>query len=45
MSEEKEKKVVKKRNVIDTQCESNILLMKNISHQKIPRHSGVAVNL
>ena len=44
MSEEKERKGVKKKNVIDTSCESSInTVVKNISHQKIPRHSGIVV--
>ena len=43
-----EKKGFMKKNVTDSRCKSNItvmLLLKNISHPKIPRHSGIAVNL
>ena len=46
MSEEKESKGVKKKNVIDTLCECKlILLLKSICHQKVPSYSGIVVNL
>ena len=45
-SEKKEEKGVKKKNVVDTQYQNILrLLLKKISHQKIPTHSGIAVNL
>ena len=46
MPEENEKKGVKK-NVIDMHHVKVILilLLKTIFHQKIPRHSGITVNL
>ena len=46
MSEEKGKKGVKKKNMIDTLCESNInTFLKNIFYRKKPSYSAIAVNL